>query len=154
MLPLDAHTGGADDIGMLWTIRPVPAGAGDDDQQARFEMLVRGNVAPRSESVREWNSLGYLQGHRTYVTACAFRSDGVLLATASRDRTVMLWRMPRHFSHSRVSHHLFKCVDKLECKSEIASLGFGYHACMSVLWAGTYMGEVRSQMFSRECVSQ
>lgn len=137
-------TGGADDIGMLWTVRHPSEGTGDDSQRARLEMLVRGNVAPQSESTRRWNSLGFLQGHREYVTACAFRSDGVLLATASRDCTVMLWRMPRHFSHSRVSHHLFKCIDRLVCKSEIASLGFGYHSCMSILWAGSYMGEVYS----------
>jgi len=135
---------GADAIGMLWTLKEPDAN--DDVCTGKWNLLTRGTVAAagqRKEN-REWNSLGFLCGHREYVTSCAFRADGVLLATASRDCTVQLWRMPRHFAHSRVSHHLFKCIDKLKCRSEVSCIGFGRRACKSILWAGTFMGEVYS----------
>ena len=135
---------GADAIGMLWTLKDPETNI--DASTGKWSLLTRGTVATviNRKEAREWNSLGFLCGHREYVTCCAFRADGVLLATASRDCTVQIWRMPRHFSHSRVSHHLFKCIEKLKCRSEISSLGFGRRACKSILWAGTFTGEVYS----------
>ena len=139
-------TSGADDIGILWTFTS-PLEPAHNEAKMRLDMLPRGTVsAPATDrqEARAWNSLGFLQGHREYVTACAFRADGVLLATASRDCTVKLWRTPRHFATSRVSHHLFKCIDSLNCRNSVSCLGFGRRACMSILWAGTYLGEVCS----------
>lgn len=52
-------TGGADDIGMLWSIRPPSEASGDDSQRNKLEMLVRGNVTVGDPStLHEWNSLG------------------------------------------------------------------------------------------------
>jgi hypothetical protein len=38
--------------------------------QTKLELLTRGNVAASVQGLhaREWNSLGFFQGHREYVT--------------------------------------------------------------------------------------
>ena len=147
-------SGGADEIGMLWTFK-----SNEDTGQHRittaklgmssnFDLYSRGRAPAatrRDDSQPEWNSVGFLAGHSNYVTACAFRFDGIVLATASRDCTVMLWRMPRHLSdRTHVSHHVWKPLQILKCRSEVSSLGFGRRACMSLLWAGTFNGELYS----------
>lgn len=49
--------------------------------------------------------LGVLEGHKRYVTSCAFSDDGALVAAGSGDRVVNVWRVdgatnPTHSSGS------------------------------------------------------
>lgn len=37
--------------------------------------------------------LGVLEGHKRYVTSCAFSDDGALVAAGSGDRVVKVWRV-------------------------------------------------------------
>lgn len=40
-------------------------------------------------------ALGVLEGHKRYVTSCAFSDDGALVAAGSGDRMVHVWRVDR-----------------------------------------------------------
>lgn len=44
---------------------------------------------------RSGNMLHRLEGHKAYVTSCAFSDDGQLLATGSNDQTVIVWNLSK-----------------------------------------------------------
>ena len=41
-----------------------------------------------AEREHQWQSVSTILGHNDYVKGCAFRCDGKMLATASRDKSV------------------------------------------------------------------
>ena len=88
-----------------------------------------------------WLSIATLFGHEDYVRACSFREDGQLLATASRDRTVRLWKTVSHPADIGQLRQV-RCLEVLRCQEEVCSVQFARGSRAGLLVAGTLGGSV------------
>lgn len=82
---------------------PVPG-----DEKARFSPDCKNLAIPSGNNVQLWSvdntQWGLLRGHKDAVRGVSFRADSKMIASASRDKTVILWDLEKKLLSSILRH--------------------------------------------------